>query len=126
MHSILARILTPLAGKRSGEREIDAADDAAAGAEATGGAAAAERRDRYTLCALQCLIEAAGRYGTLVAPVRWGWCRCVLFGGEFDYSVVGKRLPIRLMSNRWLLNGLYIEGILVVSSIETTLVHQWR
>ncbi len=41
-----------------------------------GGAAAAERRDRYTLYALQCLIEAARKYETAAEAVRWGWCRC--------------------------------------------------
>ena len=74
LHAILGRILTPLPGKRSGEHSVDAADGGVAGPG--GGAAAAERRERYMLCALQCLIEAAGKFETAASPVRWGWCRC--------------------------------------------------
>lgn len=103
LHSILGRILAPLPGRRGSDRDADpdasmggiaktgAASSANIGTGAggantgtsttgacigTGGAAAAERRDRYTLYALQCLVEAARKYETAAEPVRWGWCRC--------------------------------------------------
>ena len=101
LHSILGRILAPLPNRRGSDREADPganAGGAAAGANTgaggaggpdngastpsacigAGGVAAAERRDRYTLFALQCLIEAAHKYETAAKAVRWGWCRCVL------------------------------------------------
>ncbi|BDA50725.1 hypothetical protein COCOBI_16-4020 [Coccomyxa sp. Obi] len=88
LHSILGRILAPLPGRRGSERDADpdVGSTGAAGSANTGpgaggantgpsGAGASERRDRYTLYALQCLIEAAHKYVTAAEPVRWGWCR---------------------------------------------------
>ncbi|CAL8465089.1 g4624 [Coccomyxa elongata] len=88
LHLILGRILAPLPVRRGSDREADpdANPGGAAGGANTGagtggantgpgGAAAAERRDRYTLYALQCLIEAARKYETAAEAVRWGWCR---------------------------------------------------
>lgn len=72
VHNILGRIL---AAKRVEAEQPPAPGAAACPGPGGGGVAAAERRERYMLCALQCLIEAAKKYETASAPVRWGWCR---------------------------------------------------